>query len=62
MSNAAKKQHGLGAEQLRVKSKNEQLPTHDLYIGHSVMYQDPVTKDGIQLLSQVYVKNPKVME
>ena len=44
MSNVARKQHGLGLEQLRVKSKNEQLPTHDLYIGQSVMYQDPVTK------------------
>ena len=44
MSNAARKQHGLGPEQLRVKSKNEQLPTHDLHIGQSVMYQDLVTK------------------
>ena len=33
-----------GPEQLRVKSKNEQLPTHDLHIGQSLMYQDPVTK------------------
>ena len=44
MSNVARKQHGLGPEQLRVKSKNEQLPTHDLYIGQSVMYQDPIAK------------------
>ena len=44
MSNVARKQHGLGPEQLRVKSKNEQLPTHNLHIGQSVMYQDPVTK------------------
>ena len=44
MSNAAREQHGLAPEQLRVKSKNEQLPTHDLHIGQSVMYQDPVTK------------------
>ena len=44
MSNAARKQHALGPEQLRVKSKNEQLPTHYLHIGQSVMYQDPVTK------------------
>ena len=27
-----------------MKSKNEQLPTHDLYIGQCGMYQDPVTK------------------
>ena len=44
MSNAARKQHGLGPEKLRVKCKNEWLPTHDLHIGQSVMYQDPVTK------------------
>ena len=44
MSNVIRKQHGLGPEQLRMKSKNEQLPTHDLHIGQSVMYQDPVTK------------------
>ena len=44
MSNAARKQHGLNSEQLRIKSKNEQLPTHDLHIDQSVMYQDPVTK------------------
>ena len=44
MSNVARKQLGLGSEQLRVKTKNEQLPTCDLHIGQSVMYQDPVTK------------------
>ena len=44
MYNVARKQHGLSPEQLRVKSKNEHLPTHDLLIGQSVMYQDPVTK------------------
>ena len=44
MSNVARNQHGLGSEQLRVKTKNEQLPTHDLHIGQSVMYHDPVTK------------------
>ena len=43
MSNGARKQHGLGPEQLRVKSKNEQLPAHGLHIGQSVMYQDPDT-------------------
>ena len=44
LSCAARKQHGLGPEQLRAKSENEQLPTHNLHIGQSVMYQDPVTK------------------
>ena len=36
--------HGLGSEQLRVTSKNEQLPTHDLHIGQSAMYLDPVNR------------------
>ena len=43
MSNVARKQFGWGL-QLRVKSKNGQLPSHDLHIGQSVMYQDYVTK------------------
>ena len=32
MSNVARAQQGQGSEQLRVNSKNEHLPTHDLYI------------------------------
>ena len=44
MSNVVRKQFGLGPEQLRVKTKNEQLPSHDLHLGQSVMYQDFVTK------------------
>ena len=44
MSNVARKQFGLGPEQLRIKSKNEHLPWHDLQLGQSVMYQDSMTK------------------
>ena len=44
MSNVARKQFGLGPEQHIVKSKNEQLPSHDLHLGQSVIYQDSVTK------------------
>ena len=44
MSNVARMQYRMGPEQLRMKSKNEQLPTHDLHIGQSGMCQDPVTK------------------
>ena len=44
MSNVARKQHRLDPEQLRVKSKNEQLPTHDLHIDQSVMYLNPVNR------------------
>ena len=44
MSNVARTQHGLGSEQLRVTSKNEELPTHHLHIGQSVMYLNPVNR------------------
>ena len=61
MSNAARTQHGLGSEQLRVTSKNEQLPMHDLHIGQSVMYLSPVNKRWYQPLSHVFAKNLEVM-
>ena len=61
MSNAARKQFGLGPEQLRVKNKNEQLPSHDLHLGQCVLYQDFVNKNGIQPLL-AYAKNPEVTQ
>ena len=44
MSNVARKQKGLDCEQLRAQYKNEQLPSHDLYLDQAVMYQDPNDK------------------
>ena len=44
MSNVARRQQGLGSEQLRVTNKNEHLPTHDYHIGQSVMYLNPINK------------------
>ena len=44
MSNAARKQLGIQPEVLRNINKHEVLPTHDLHVGQSVMYQDSVTK------------------
>ena len=38
MSNTARRQLGLSPEQLRVKTKNEYLPSHDLYVGHDIMF------------------------
>ena len=32
LSNAAKKQMGLHSEELRVKQKNQHLPTHNLFL------------------------------
>ena len=44
MSNTARKQLGIQFEVLRNIDKHEVLPTHDLHVGQSVMYQDSVTK------------------
>ena len=44
LSNAAKKQMGLHSEELRVTQKNQHLPTHDLCIDQTIMYQDPTNK------------------
>ena len=40
LSNAAKQQMGLHSEHLRVNQKNQHLPTHDLCLDQTVMYQD----------------------
>ena len=44
MSNATRRQLGLSPQQLRVKTKNEHLPSHDLCIGQDVIYQDCISK------------------
>ena len=44
MSNTARQQLGLQAEKLRIKTKNEHLPLHDLCLGQNVMMQDPTSK------------------
>ena len=44
MSNSARRQLGLETEKLRIKTKNENLPSHDLHLGQDVMMQDPTSK------------------
>ena len=44
MSNAVRKQLGLSSDQLRVKTKNEHLPSHNLCVGQNVMFQDSINK------------------
>ena len=44
MSNAARQQLGLQTEMVRIKMKNEHLPSHDLCLGQNVMIQDPTSK------------------
>ena len=44
MSTTARQQLGLQAEKLRIKRKNEHLPSHDLCLRQNVMMQDPTGK------------------
>ena len=44
LSNVAKRQMGIQSEELRAKQKNQDLPTHDLYLNQTVMYQEPISK------------------
>ena len=44
MSNSARRQLGLETEKLRIKTKNENLPSHDLHLGQDVMMQDHTSK------------------
>ena len=59
LSNAAKKQMGLHSEEIREKQKNQHLPTHDLCLDQTIMYQDPTNKNGDQQKSQSDVMNPE---
>ena len=44
MSNSARRKLGLEAEKVKTKTKNENLPLHDLYLGQDIMMQDPASK------------------
>ena len=44
MSKSARRHLGLEMEKLRIKTKNENLPSHDLHLGQDVMMQHPVSK------------------
>ena len=44
MSNAVRQQLGLQTEMIRIKMKNEHLPSHELCLGQNVMMQDPTSK------------------
>ena len=44
MSNVARRELGIAAEQIRMSSKNQNLPLHELCISQHVMYQDTFTK------------------
>ena len=40
----SKKANGIQSEEIRVKQKNQHLPTHDLSLNQTVMYQEPTSK------------------
>ena len=44
MFNSARRQLGLEMEKLRIKMKNENLPSHDLHLRQDVMMQDHTSK------------------
>ena len=59
MSNSARRQLGLEAEKLRIKTKNENLPSHDLHLGQDVMMQDSASKRWSQMVITRLCKEPR---
>ena len=59
MSNAARQQLELQAERLRIKTKTEQLPLHDLCLEQSIMMQDPTTKRWSPVVITKLCKEPR---
>ena len=57
MSNSARRQLGLEAEKLRIKTKNKNLPSHDL--GQDVMMQDPTSKRWSPVVITRLCKEPR---
>ena len=44
LSNAASKQMSIQSKNLRSRHKNQHLPTHDLNLNQTIMYQEPASK------------------
>ena len=44
LSNAAKMQMGIQSKKQGARQKNQDLPTHDLSLNQTVMYQEPISK------------------
>ena len=59
MSNAARRQLGLSLQQLRIKTKNDHLPSHDLFIGQDVMFQDSISKRWFPVTITAWCKEPR---
>ena len=59
MTNVARQQLGLQAEKLRIKTKNDHLPSHDLCLGQNVMMQDPTSKRWSPVVITRLCKEPR---
>ena len=59
MSNTARRQLGLSPQQLRIKTKNDHLPSHDLCIAQDVMFQDSISKRWFSVTIQSQCKDPR---
>ena len=59
MSNSARRQLGLETEKLRINTKNEILPSFDLYLGQDVMMQDPTSKRWSPVVITRVCKEPR---
>ena len=59
MSNSARRQLGLETEMLRIKMKNETLPSHDLHLGQDVMMQDHASKRWSPVVITRLCKEPR---
>ena len=59
MSNAARNQLGLQIEKLRLKTKSEHLPSHDLCPRQKVMMQDPTSKRWSPMVISKLCKEPR---
>ena len=62
MSNTARQQFGLQTEMLRIKMKNEHLPSHDLCLGQNVMVQDPTCKRWPPAVITRLCKEPRIYQ
>ena len=59
MSNAPRKQLGLQKDQLRARSKNEHLPSHDLCVGQKAIVQEPTSKRWYPVIITSLCQEPR---
>ena len=59
MSNSARRQLGLETKKLRIKMKNENLPSHDLHLDQDIMMQDHASKGWSPVVITRLCKEPR---